>query len=67
MFTHAEETLDPDDQIFPRATTRQGTKYQANVLTWEEQQAAEAHQLEAEAGPSRHIAGPSWLRPCSGS
>ncbi|KAF8997921.1 hypothetical protein BDQ17DRAFT_1362847 [Cyathus striatus] len=29
--TVAEDTLDPDDLIFPRTATRQGPKYQANV------------------------------------
>lgn len=63
LYTKAEDTLDPDDQIFPRAATRVGTKYQANVPTWEEQQAIEASHrahsgfLDNEAGPSRHIAG----------
>lgn len=58
LYTNAEDTLDPDDLIFPRAATRTGIKFQANVLTWEEQQAAEErHRLgESEAGPSRHIA-----------
>jgi hypothetical protein len=58
LYTNAEDTLDPDDLIFPRAATRTGAKFQANVLTWEEQQAAEErHRLgESEAGPSRHIA-----------
>ncbi|KZT07232.1 uncharacterized protein LAESUDRAFT_758638 [Laetiporus sulphureus 93-53] len=31
QYTVAEDTLDPDDLIFPRATTRVGPKYQANV------------------------------------
>jgi hypothetical protein len=58
LYTNAEDTLDPDDLIFPRAATRTGIKFQANVMTWEEQQAAEErHRLgESEAGPSRHIA-----------
>ena len=58
LYTNAEDTLDPDDLIFPRAATRTGAKFQANVMTWEEQQAAEErHRLgESEAGPSRHIA-----------
>ena len=59
LYTHAEDALDPDDQIFPRAATRIGTKYQANVLTWEEQQELEAKHgvIEPEAGPSRHVRG----------
>jgi hypothetical protein len=63
LYTRAQDTLDPDDAIFPRAATRVGVKYQANVLSWEEQQAAEAlhgaHHgfVEGEAGPSRHITG----------
>lgn len=31
LHTVAEDTLDPDDFIFPRAATRVGSKYQANV------------------------------------
>ena len=31
LYTVAEDTLDPDDLIFPRAATRVGHKYQANV------------------------------------
>ncbi|OSD04730.1 hypothetical protein PYCCODRAFT_1433065 [Trametes coccinea BRFM310] len=31
LYTFAEDTLDPDDLIFPRAATRVGPKYQANV------------------------------------
>lgn len=58
LYTNAEDALDPDDLIFPRAATRTGAKFQANVMTWEEQQAAEErHRLgESESGPSRHIA-----------
>lgn len=55
LYTRAEDTLSAEDLIFPRAVTRVGTKYQANVLSWEEQQEAEAHhaaQLD-QAGPSR--------------
>ena len=58
LYTRAQDTLDPDDPIFPRAATRVGMKYQANVLSWEEQQAVEANR-EAEAGPSRHLGGMS--------
>lgn len=37
-------------------------KFQANVPTWEEQQEAEARYLngDAEAGPSRHLAGEEY-------
>ncbi|KAF8892173.1 hypothetical protein BD779DRAFT_1670511 [Infundibulicybe gibba] len=31
QYTVAEDTLDPDDLIFPRTGTRQGPKFQANV------------------------------------
>ncbi|KAN0109125.1 hypothetical protein V8E52_009647 [Russula decolorans] len=31
LHTVAEDTLDPDDLIFPRTTTRVGTKYQASI------------------------------------
>ncbi|RPD53362.1 hypothetical protein L227DRAFT_581377 [Lentinus tigrinus ALCF2SS1-6] len=31
LYTFAEDTLDPDDLIFPRAATRVGPKYQASV------------------------------------
>ncbi|KAI0923516.1 hypothetical protein AcW1_006453 [Taiwanofungus camphoratus] len=31
QYTVADDTLDPDDLIFPRAATRVGPKYQANV------------------------------------
>ncbi|KAL1941284.1 hypothetical protein VTO73DRAFT_7496 [Trametes versicolor] len=31
LYTFAEDTLDPDDLIFPRAATRVGPKYQATV------------------------------------
>ncbi|KAL9713425.1 putative PHD type zinc finger protein with BAH domain-containing protein [Leucoagaricus gongylophorus] len=31
QYTVAEDTLDPEDSIFPRTATRQGPKYQANV------------------------------------
>lgn len=59
LYTEAQDTLDPDDQIFPRAVTRVGIRYQASVLSWEEQQAAEARHGfgETEAGPSRHLVG----------
>lgn len=62
LYTNAEDALDPDDLIFPRAATRTGAKFQANVMTWEEQQAAEErHRLgESESGPSRHIAREYW-------
>ena len=51
--------IDPDDPIFPRAATRVGAKFQATVLSWEEQQEAELHHGfgDSEAGPSRHIGG----------
>ncbi|ORX34360.1 hypothetical protein BD324DRAFT_635569 [Kockovaella imperatae] len=57
LYTRAEDTLDPDDLIFPRAATRIGRNFQTHVPTWEEQQEAESHRVsgEAEAGPSRHI------------
>ncbi|KDQ61451.1 hypothetical protein JAAARDRAFT_190222 [Jaapia argillacea MUCL 33604] len=32
LYTVAEDTLDPDDLIFPRAATRVGPKFQATVL-----------------------------------
>lgn len=32
QYTVAEDTLDPDDFIFPRAATRVGTKYQVSTL-----------------------------------
>jgi hypothetical protein len=38
LYTRAEDTVDPDDLIFPKAATRVGTKFQANVPSWEEQQ-----------------------------
>lgn len=59
LYTRAQDTLDPDDPIFPRAATRVGLRYQAIVPSWEEQQAAEARHGfgETEAGPSRHIGG----------
>lgn len=41
LHTHAEDALNEEDLIFPRAVTRVGPKFTANVLTWEEQQAAE--------------------------
>ena len=31
LYTVAEDTLDPDDLIFPRAATRVGPKYQVTV------------------------------------
>ncbi|KAJ8516508.1 hypothetical protein ONZ45_g6213 [Pleurotus djamor] len=31
QYINAEDTLDPDDLIYPRTATRQGPKYQANV------------------------------------
>ncbi|KAL7424387.1 putative PHD type zinc finger protein with BAH domain-containing protein [Cryptotrichosporon argae] len=56
LYTHAEDTLDPDDQIFPRAVTRVGPKFQATVPTWEEQQAQAHHAFgDPEAGPSRLV------------
>ncbi|CAK9782337.1 hypothetical protein CC85DRAFT_282380 [Cutaneotrichosporon oleaginosum] len=47
LHTRAEDTLSEEDLIFPRAVTRVGPKYTANVLTWEEQQAAEAAKQDA--------------------
>lgn len=37
--TLANDVLDPDDSIYPRATPRIGVKYQANPIAWDEQQA----------------------------
>lgn len=37
LYTRAEDTLNPEDLIFPRSVTRVGIKYQANVPTLEEQ------------------------------
>ncbi|KAE8540336.1 hypothetical protein D1P53_003281 [Cryptococcus gattii VGV] len=37
IHTNVEDTLDPEDAIFPRAATRVGSKYQANVPSWEEE------------------------------
>ncbi|WVF70081.1 hypothetical protein IAT40_004868 [Kwoniella sp. CBS 6097] len=55
LYTTPEDTLDPEDAIFPRAATRVGMKYQANVPTWEEEQEKRGLGIvEAEAGPSRH-------------
>lgn len=31
LYTMAEDTLDPDDPIYPRLATRVGPKYQATV------------------------------------
>ncbi|KAJ9114192.1 hypothetical protein QFC20_001708 [Naganishia adeliensis] len=42
LYTVAEDTIDPDDPIFPRNLTRIGNRYQAVVPTWEEQQVIEA-------------------------
>lgn len=62
QYTVAEDTLDPDDAIFPKSATRVGPRFQAIVPSWEEQMdAAEAARRNfgesSEAGPSRHIAG----------
>ncbi|WWC87223.1 uncharacterized protein L201_002111 [Kwoniella dendrophila CBS 6074] len=55
VYTTPEDTLDPEDAIFPRAATRVGSKYQANVPSWEEQEKPHLPgMIEAEAGPSRH-------------
>nr|XP_031861887.1 uncharacterized protein CI109_002716 [Kwoniella shandongensis]KAA5528959.1 hypothetical protein CI109_002716 [Kwoniella shandongensis] len=55
LYTRAEDALDPEDAIFPRAATRVGQKYQANVPTWEEEQERSGiGHVETEAGPSRH-------------
>ena len=56
LYTRAGDTLDPDDPIFPRAATRVGQKFQATVLSWEEQQVEEMRR-EAEAGSSRRLIG----------
>ncbi|GMK59807.1 hypothetical protein CspeluHIS016_0900240 [Cutaneotrichosporon spelunceum] len=58
LHTRAEDTLSEEDLIFPRAVTRVGPKYTANVLTWEEQQAAEV----AKQGSLRAL-GPSLETP----
>ncbi|WVQ84001.1 hypothetical protein IAT38_006146 [Cryptococcus sp. DSM 104549] len=55
LYTRAEDTLDPEDAIFPRAATRVGPKFQANVPTWEEELERQGLH-EAEAGPSRQHA-----------
>ena len=58
LYTRAQDTLDPDDPIFPRAATRVGIKYQAIVPPWKGDPAtmeAEHRLAEPEAGPSRHI------------
>ncbi|WWC59192.1 uncharacterized protein I303_101741 [Kwoniella dejecticola CBS 10117] len=55
LYTTPEDALDPEDAIFPRAATRVGSKYQANVPSWEEQEKPHAPGVvEVEAGPSRH-------------
>lgn len=57
MHTRAEDTLDAEDLIYPRAVTRVGTKFQANVMTWEEQQRAEEKRQSSllDTGSSRLI------------
>ena len=59
LYTRAEDTLDADDLIFPRAATRVGRNYQTNVPSWEEQLEMEGHNGhgELEAGPPRHMGG----------
>lgn len=37
IHTNVKDTLDREDAIFPRAATRVGSKYQANVPSWEEE------------------------------
>ncbi|KAK4688923.1 hypothetical protein P7C73_g1187, partial [Tremellales sp. Uapishka_1] len=56
LYTAVRDTIDKDDLIFPKAATRVGTKFQALVPEWDEQQAVEATRAmkEGEAGPSRH-------------
>lgn len=58
LYTNAEDTLNPEDLIFPRAVTRLGVKFQANVMTEEEQEAAEVKRkqsLEATGMPAKEI------------
>ena len=60
MYSNAEDALNPEDLIYPRAVTRVGQKYQANVMTVEEQAEAERKRqdsLDSPAGPSRMIRG----------
>lgn len=66
LYTSAQDTLDPDDPIFPRAATRVGIKYQAVVPPWKGDPAtveADQRLAEPEAGPSRHIIGKTPLIP----
>lgn len=37
QFTDAWDVLDPHDSIYPRAETRKGPKFQADLASWEEQ------------------------------
>ncbi|KAJ9119411.1 hypothetical protein QFC24_005644 [Naganishia onofrii] len=46
QYTVAEDSIDPDDPIFPRNVTRIGNRYQAVVPTWEEQQAIELERAQ---------------------
>lgn len=57
MYTRAEDTLNPEDLIYPRAVTRVGPKFQANVMSWEQQVEAERRRQESleTVGPSRLI------------
>lgn len=41
----ANLSLDPEDAIFPRAVTRVGSKYQANVPSWEEESRSQEFNL----------------------
>ncbi|KIR60339.1 hypothetical protein I314_03630 [Cryptococcus bacillisporus CA1873] len=49
IYTNAEDTLDPEDAIFPRAATRVGSKYQANVPLWREEHRHQDFDLYPEA------------------
>lgn len=57
--TVATDVLDPHDSIYPRATTRLGQKFQANLVTWEQQKemglgvalGVDADQINAEETP----------------
>lgn len=62
LYTDAEDTLNPEDLIYPRAVTRIGTKFQANVPTEEEQAKLERKRPDmlkasAAAGPDKTICG----------
>ncbi|WVO15843.1 hypothetical protein L204_103505 [Cryptococcus depauperatus] len=50
LYTNAEDSLDPEDSIFPRAVTRVGVKFQANVPSWQSESMAEDRSgLQSEA------------------